>query len=182
MTRFCPSCQAQVADTGGFCLLGHRLGFDPADDSFKDLRAEVEQVFEAARLEVEAVLDPSRTTPVVAQPTPAPPAVAPAPPAAVPVRAVSVGGVLEPPPSPSAVEHVPASNSGLGSPQPPVIAQEAHVAGGPNSVWSRLADQTPIDGDPIEAFAPPPRMDWGPERTTIWRRRSHARRPSTAII
>jgi hypothetical protein len=174
MTRYCPSCQAQVADTGGYCLLGHRLGFDPADDSFKDLRAEVEQVFEAARLEVEAVLEPSRTTPVVAQPTPAPPAVAPAPPAAAPVFAASVGGTLEPPPSRLAVEHVPASNSG--PPAPPTVPAPA------NTVWAQLADQEPINEDPIEAFAPPPRMDWGPERTALFRRRSHARRPSTAII
>ena len=38
------------------------------------------------------------------------------------------------------------------------------------TVWRSLEDDASIAGDPIAAFAPPPRMDWGPERPTLLRR------------
>jgi hypothetical protein len=49
------------------------------------------------------------------------------------------------------------------APPPPPEAERPRLA----TVWESLdvPDQTP--GDPIEAFAPPPRVDWGPERSSL---------------
>lgn len=51
--RYCPRCRAEVADVGGFCLLGHSLRLQPVmDSSLGDLRAEVDRAFEEARVQV----------------------------------------------------------------------------------------------------------------------------------
>ena len=52
------------------------------------------------------------------------------------------------------------------------------------SVWQafehELAGADPIEsGDPISMFAPSPRMDWGPEKPSVFRRPT-LRRPSGA--
>jgi hypothetical protein len=48
------------------------------------------------------------------------------------------------------------------------------------ALWKPLEDETPLAGnDPIVAFAPSPRMDWGPEKDKGKRRSGH-RRPRTA--
>jgi hypothetical protein len=33
-------------------------------------------------------------------------------------------------------------------------------------LWQELEEASPLVGDPIGAFAPPPHMDWGPEKST----------------
>ncbi len=48
------------------------------------------------------------------------------------------------------------------------------------AVWKPLEEETTVTGnDPIVAFAPAPRMDWGPERSRR-KRRSGFRRARTA--
>jgi hypothetical protein len=37
------------------------------------------------------------------------------------------------------------------------------------TVFQRVHDETPAGNDPIAAFAPPPHMDWGPERKVLKR-------------
>ena len=50
--RFCPRCQAQVEDAGGYCLLGHPLRSIAPVASLSELRAEVDLAFEEARVQV----------------------------------------------------------------------------------------------------------------------------------
>ncbi len=116
-TRFCPRCNADVEDAGGFCLLGHRLSLDAPVAPMSALRAEVDRAFADARFEVESVLT------ATAPPPPVPVATAP------------------PPPRPS---------------RPDTASQVLFTP--PNQFAAVTQD------DPITAFAPAPRMDWGPER------------------
>jgi hypothetical protein len=53
------------------------------------------------------------------------------------------------------------------------------------TVWTALEQEMagsrrPSEGDPISAFAPAPRMDWGPKRPSFLERRGPFRRPSSA--
>jgi hypothetical protein len=41
-------------------------------------------------------------------------------------------------------------------------------------MWAAYADDAEGSNDPIAAFAPPPRMDWGPKRLMTLRRKAHA--------
>jgi hypothetical protein len=61
--RFCPQCQAEVEDAGGFCLLGHRFSAAAPAASLRDLRDEVDRAFEEARVQVAHALDPAGTPP-----------------------------------------------------------------------------------------------------------------------
>lgn len=129
--RFCPQCQAQVEDAGGFCLLGHRMSEAAPTGSLSDLRAEVDQAFEDARLQVNVML---QGTP------PAPPA----PDASMPGPATTVPAL----------------------PVPVAVPQTTPAA---YATIDRAQPQGP--GDPINDFAPAPRMDWGPERQSLLKRR-----------
>jgi hypothetical protein len=63
--RFCPQCNAEVEDAGGFCLLGHSLRSVAPVASLKDLRAEVDRAFEDARVQVAHALgDPPPPPPI----------------------------------------------------------------------------------------------------------------------
>jgi hypothetical protein len=54
--RYCPKCETEVEDVGGFCLLGHSLKLRAlTDTSLGDLRAEVDKAFEEARMQVAAI-------------------------------------------------------------------------------------------------------------------------------
>lgn len=120
-TRFCTTCNSEVEESGGYCLLGHHLALAAPRDSLTALRAEVDQAFEDARSHLVEALTP---------PPPPPPAadVAIAPPAAA----------------------------------QPAIAQP--------TMWEGLdVIHAPEASDPINSFAPPPRMDWGPNRTLLKR-------------
>lgn len=110
--RFCSRCNAEVEDTGGFCLLGHNLRLAAPADSLSALRAEVNRTFDEAREQLAEVM--------------------------APVAAMAP-------------------------------AEEQH-----HTVWEGLDDHAALTpDDPIAAFAPPPRMDWGPSRGPR-RRRNHA--------
>lgn len=74
--RFCPQCQTEVEDTGGFCLLGHSLRLAAPVDSLKNLRAEVDRAFEQVSVDVADVLDQVRVSAgsqATALPPPPPP-------------------------------------------------------------------------------------------------------------
>lgn len=69
--RFCPHCQSEVEDAGGFCLLGHPLRAVAPVASLSELRAEVDRAFEDARVQVAHALGqappppPARATTVL---------------------------------------------------------------------------------------------------------------------
>ncbi|MDQ3982249.1 MAG: hypothetical protein M3271_06160 [Actinomycetota bacterium] len=124
---FCHRCSAEVADTGGFCLLGHRLSALPGDvpppppppPAMGDLHEGVERTFEEAQAKVAAAMPSSEK--------------------AAPARSRYVSSV--------------------------------------EATWAELeAAPAPAADDPINTFAPPPRMDWGPQRPSL---RSKLRRART---
>jgi hypothetical protein len=152
MNRHCPRCATEVEDRAGYCALGHRLRLDPVDSSIDTLRAELDQVFEAARLEVSGAGAP-----------PPPPA----------------GDHSPIPPAPPGTTGAPAGAApGDGDDIPSTEVYKERARG----VWAVLEEDISMQDDPIEAFAPPPRMDWGPERSALVQRLSHPRRPSGATV
>jgi hypothetical protein len=60
------------------------------------------------------------------------------------------------------------SESGHEDPPPPPDIQA--------TVWESLEEEVPPSADPITAFAPPSRMDWGPERARLRTRNPIKRR------
>ena len=159
MTRHCMSCDADVEDAGGYCLLGHPLRLNMETSSMADLKAEVEAAFETAQDEVRESLSPliqqveayvpeqehvmASAVATMAAPVAPPAAPAPQAPAAhAPMTQVSKRTAPPPPP-----------------PQRPKTGLE--------DLWGNMEGGKPLDRqDPINAFAPPPRMDWGPERAS----------------
>jgi hypothetical protein len=144
--RFCPTCRSDVEDAGGFCLLGHPLALSAPTAPLAELRADVDRAFEEAQARVDEVL---AAAPVngAGRRAPGPP---PRPPAAASIatKTVPMPSVAEAPSRPPAPE---------APPRPPAPA-----------VYSSL-DEPLAHGDPIAAFAPAPRMDWGPERSLLRR-------------
>ena len=196
-TRFCPRCDNEVEDTGGYCLLGHRLALEPLNASLTDLREEIDQAFEDARLEVEAVVSGTEITqPMRVQTAPPPP---PAPLAPQRPR----GAAPPPPPPPrrapempsrpveqmavpvqpsrsvvtSAVEPAQKTSERTVEPEPD-FPSEAEIVARKYPVWEELEEASPLIGDPIGAFAPPPHMDWGPEKS---KPKLLKRKPSRAL-
>ncbi len=165
-TRFCQRCATEVEDTGGYCLLGHRLSLDAPVASLEELRAEVDRSFEEARLEVEALVSstlgaaaPTVSEEEVTAPLSAPlfgrgPVSLAAPDTAE--RAPRTASAPAPPSAPARSLPPP--------PPPPRAPQRAQV-------WKELEEDVDLEGDPIVAFAPPPRIDWGPEKSTRLRRK-----------
>jgi hypothetical protein len=144
--RFCPTCRSDVEDVGGFCLLGHRLALSAPTAPLAELRADVDRAFAEAQTRVEEAL------------------------ATVPVGAVGSQAPLPPPRPPAA-----ASIATKTEPTPPPFAEGSPRPQAP-AVYSSLDAHAVAPGDPIAAFAPAPRMDWGPERSFLRRtpRRSAA--------
>lgn len=234
-TRFCTRCETDVQDAGGYCLLGHPLALKPLDASLSDLRAEIDQAFEDARLEVAAVVSGTEITQpmrVVSKTPPPPPPRAnvapprprrvgppPPPPPRAPRRVVAQpvqpvpepqapvepeemdretlqpaaeAVALEAPAVPQVPEafvptapHVPERPTAPRAPELPEpkaapyvpetldeledgqeFPAEDDVLARKFPVWQELEEASPIIGDPIGAFAPPPHMDWGPDKTT----------------
>lgn len=146
--RYCPTCQAEVQTVDGHCLLGHRVALEPAVPSLEALRAEVDRVFEQARREVAQVLHGSAAP--AAHAAAVPPA---APPAGAPTSSAPAAARVPPPPPPA----------------DPARALEERR----RTVFAALQAEEPLTtADPIVAFAPAPRMDWGPERTGLLRKRA----------
>lgn len=197
---YCPTCRAEVQDTGGFCLLGHRIGAPVA--SLSELRAEVDSAFDAAR---------SRVAEVLRTPPPAPPRIPPPSNPVIPLSEATVPEPGAPPPvatgaagepSPGRARHlapdrsegaffaagggahssgeipvvrVPAEEPPQASdaPAPTSDAADLPTARGVEKVWGAISGDRPADDprhDPITAFAPVPSMDWGPERPIARRR------------
>ena len=61
------------------------------------------------------------------------------------------------------------------APPPPVVDPR-------HTVWGPLADGPSVDGDPITAFAPASRMDWGPERAGLRARNPLRRKTGPAPV
>ena len=129
-TRYCPRCNAEVEDTGGFCLLGHPLKLHAPVDSLAALRAEVDRAFAPAPDPVGAAVARGR------------------------VPEEKRAAVAPPPPPPES------------RPQSPLR----------HNPFDDLSLPADVDGsDPINAFSPAPRMDWGPSRIGVLKRWSGRR-------
>ena len=77
-----------------------------------------------------------------------------------------------------AFDEVRAEQVNDGDPGPPPPPSDGPRGG---SVWESLRRETAEPpGDPIEAFAPPPRMDWGPEERSGLMPRALRRRQRVA--
>ena len=140
--RFCPRCRADVEDVGGFCLLGHRFP-EVTADAIADLRAEVDQAFAKVQVEVATVLGTGKT--------PGPPATA-ATPDPSPPREASPG------------DDVPLWQQLRGDDREvDEVADEIRATS--KKIYEELSVEDPVSqGDPIIAFSPSPRADWGPEK------------------
>lgn len=121
--RYCPKCQAEVEDVGGFCLLGHSLRLRPITETMDEIRAEVDRAFEEARVQVAAITGEI-------------PAIASSPP--------------PPPPLPDDLEEQTKTRM--------------------DELWAGFEEDAPSPADPITAFAPNTRMDWGPDGAKLKRR------------
>ena len=92
--RYCPQCQTDVQDVGGFCLLGHPLSVHAPVASLTALRAEVDKAFEEARVQVAHALGdampPPPPPPGAIAPTQLAAAPAPQPVAASPTRTAAL--------------------------------------------------------------------------------------------
>jgi hypothetical protein len=177
-TRFCPGCEAEVEDTGGFCLLGHRLALEAPVASLKALREEVDKSFEGSDLAKTLEFDerdrsaepamagalaapqaPTHTAPAVparrvAPPPPPPPPVAPTAPTRSP-RSPTTAPVAPAAPSPSHVR--PAAPA---APSPFPVHPAAPAAPSPSSVRPAAEAAAPAPTTPppaeVRRMAPPP--------------------------
>lgn len=64
-------------------------------------------------------------------------------------------------------------NEGSAPPPPPPPPPRPHRPSY-EEMWAAYGDDSEVGNDPIAAFAPPPRMDWGPKRNLSFRRGAHA--------
>jgi hypothetical protein len=153
--KFCSRCQAEVEDAGGYCLLGHELRAEPPVDSLTALRAEVNRTFDEARRELADVMAPAAAmAPVIVTP----PTSTASMPEARPTSFV-------PPPPPVQLDE----DFGVAEALPEEIAPTAA-----HTLWDDINDAPLAPGDPIASFAPEPRMDWGPQKTRLLRKRSRS--------
>ena len=155
-TAHCSTCDAEVESIDGVCLLGHPAGERSRLD---DLRAEVDRAFEAASREVAAVL--TGEIPVVPKAEPVRQATEPL---RLDTPVLSETRVQTPVPQRPAEQIAPTTWQAQPAPPPPPGGR-LDVAG----MWEK-ANQ-PGNDDPINAFAPAPRLDWGPEAKKGLRRR-----------
>lgn len=146
--RFCHRCASEVEDAGGFCLLGHPLRLEPPIPSVSHIRDEVDRAFVEARIEA---AEPAPTEPEPQQLCGAPGQEPQPEPVPAPVSRA------EPPP---ALESDPLDTA---TPPPPPLGTRRRP-----TVWESLdEDEAPDASDPIAAFAPAGRMDWGPDRNGV---------------
>lgn len=133
--RFCPRCRAEVEDTGGYCLLGHPFPvIEP--DPIADLRAEVDQALAKVKLDLAAVANAARVE--------------------VPATTTRFG----------VYEDLASSTETAGPLDGDDQAVVEDLAASRRDYWSQLrTDETTVErNDPILAFSPSPRMEWGPTR------------------
>ena len=159
-TRYCHKCAAEVQDHGGYCLLGHSLRLASAVEPLGDLKAEVDAVFEEARTEVASAL---ATAESVTEAATSAPVHVPAESHTSTAEETQTGVVATMArewayPEPEPVESV--------EPPSPVVVTRPNV-------WKALEQEEANDThDPIAAFAPPPSMDWGPQKGKLRMRKS----------
>lgn len=178
MTRHCTRCDAEVEERAGYCLLGHPLRLNMETASLADLKAEVEAAFESAQDEVRDAMNPlleqMETAPVAArQPEPAMAAAI----ATLPARYAAPPVEQFAPPTPTAPPAPAAFQEPRTTPPPPPQRPKTKF----EALWEGMEGDGPLDRqDPINAFAPPPRMDWGPERSERKGRKLRRLRPTSA--
>jgi hypothetical protein len=139
--RYCPKCAAEVPDLGGYCALGHSLMLRPISEitNLGDLKAEVNKAFAEAELQVASVLAAAQGAVTGEMP-------------AVPTHSPTLQTPPPPPPARYADEF-------------DEYDEAARVRS--QTFWQTLDDDDPEPSrtDPITAFAPAPRMDWGPDKS-----------------
>lgn len=157
----CSVCDAEVEAIDGVCLLGHPAG---ERSRLEDLRAEVDRAFEDAAREVAAVL--TGEIPVVPKLEPAVPLTRQTTqPLRLDTPILAEPPVAVPAPRAEATQAPTTYQPSSAAAPPPPPSRRLDVAG----MWER-ANQ-PGNDDPINAFAPAPRLDWGPEAKKRLRRR-----------
>jgi glucan phosphorylase len=141
--RYCSSCAAEVEERDGYCLLGHPVRLTAPTDSLSELRAEVDRAFEKARVEITTALeDATGEIPLVQA-----------------GLAEALNGLAE--------EHSKAAPTTVAhaSPPPPPPPLDRRTNSIFQAVWEEQENEDLLSQkDPITAFAPAPRMDWGPKR------------------
>lgn len=152
--NICPDCGTQTLNDDGYCLTGHAVMDAPRARALSDLSEQVNAAFEEARVDLESTMwagiDPVAPVDMLA---PAPPP----PPPAAPERTAPRPPTRVPPPPPP--------------PKPQEAAPEIRPVGSPHSLWDNFTDQLEegdavlSSSDPIAAFSPAPRMDWGPAKS-----------------
>jgi hypothetical protein len=152
--RYCAVCRSTVADVAGLCPLGHAL--EPLEDPMRKVSS-----IRELRREVDLAFERARHEVAAVMGTPHQ------------SRARAVPAAPPPPPPPIRRPAPPA---------PPILPAPPR-----ETVWTALehpmADSNAMrDGDPISAFAPAPRMDWGPKRSALLEWRGPFRRPSSASV
>lgn len=157
--RFCHGCNAEVEFVEGACLLGHQPRAVTPDSPLADLRTEVDRAFVEARLEVEAALR-------IETPVPAVIGVGVHSAEAATTQSLSPFGApsLTADPDLDRLEQQMPRYLGppLGPPPPPPPERRDQ----PQMINSD--GRVPSNADPIAQFAPPPRVDWGPERVSLF--------------
>jgi hypothetical protein len=160
--RFCPRCIAEVENVGGFCLLGHPLRLDPLIPSVADIRAQVYESMDEVRLGTGAPMPAEREghpTPAVERRESSPP-----PP---PVLREAGSGRHTVWDSLEVEAHHEAPDRRQGERDSLEVEAHHQAPDRRQTVWDSLELETRDAGDPIAAFAPAPRMDWGPERSSF---------------
>ena len=137
-----------------------------------DLKAEVEAAFETAQDEVRETLSPliEQVEAAVPQPEPVMAAVATMPTQIAP----PAPPVTQAPAPQTRITHV---SKRMSPPPPPPQRPKTNL----EDLWGDMEGGKALDRqDPINAFAPPPRMDWGPERASRKGRGLRRLRPTNA--
>ena len=178
-TRFCPRCRAKVEDVGGYCLLGH--SFPEENDLLREIRAEVNAAFERAKIQIDSGFTVEDDPAEEQRSEELQPAMVAAPSA---IRELAAENGARP-----TLEELPGVFRALAEENSDPVLTEADVVARrrarATAAWKQLQDQRPAaatksNGDPISAFAPAPRMDWGPKPSRIRRFAKDKRQPGTA--
>ena len=169
----CTVCDAEVEAIDGLCLLGHPVGEHSESSALDDLRAEIDRAFNAASEEVAAILTgeiplvPKIESPSKLNQAPTPVARQETRPLRLETPVLVEERIPTPVPLPPRLSSEPTTwqAPSTGSIPPPPPSGKLDVAG----MWAK-ANEAGND-DPINAFAPAPRLDWGPDAKKGLRRR-----------
>lgn len=167
--RSCATCGAPLEAADVVCLLGHRVSPTPISD-IAELRAKVDEAFAAAEAQLR-VLTGSAMTKALPDPVDPAPYDLPTPPAPAPQAPYFVPLAPAPPPAAPAPETFPSTPI---APEPPMVSAPPPAPPPPPPPAPVLYKPLPVPeddrlDDPIAAFAPAARLDWGPEKTAASR-------------